>query len=563
MDPNEREYIVTVTKEADWLEVHHDIIHDTTEDDNVDSEIIPDRACSCSKERANNKRNTHYFLTDAEAESLRQDPRILAVQAVEEIPEPEPVAVQDGGFDKYSTASGQKDNWGLLRHTASNNIYGSSLADPGNNYEYVLDGTGVDIVIMDTGIQADHPEWENASGVSRLKQINWYTASGVSGTQPANFYTDVNSHGTHCAGTMAGKKFGWAKNADIYSLTTYGNDGNSIPFSDAVDCLIGWHNNKAINPDTGVKRPTVVNMSFQYSWYIDDSVTPNEISFTSTGTGYAITGGNYRGDDHSVTTRDSLQFKGVVGSNRGKYMFGRKIASIDADIEQLIDAGIHVCTAAGNDYMKIDIPGGSDYNNYLTFSYSGSSYMYYHRGPSPSVVEGGDSYTGGSKQDFNYNYLGVIVSPNGAADFHDGFDVGALDVSAILSSGSYIDKKTDFSNSGPGVTIYAAGENIISAVPDDTGFSYYYGDSGRQAKKSGTSMASPQVCGMIACLLQVHPDWTPAQVKKYFIGNSKPDMYQTAINDYDFSVNTSIHGGNNRIAYFPMAAAKPFTYTAS
>ena len=562
MSSLEREYIVTVKKDVDWQEVHQDIINDTTFDESVNSEVVPDRPVESPKERPTNRRNTHYSLTDEEAAALRQDERILAVQAVEEIPEPEPLAVQDGWFDRTTTSSGRKDNWGLLRHTATNNIYGNSSSDPGVDYNYVLDGTGVDIVIMDTGIQANHPEWDDENGNSRLQQINWFTASGVSGSQPSNFYTDVNGHGTHCAGTMAGKKFGWAKNARIYSMTTYGNTGNSISFEDAVDCLIGWHNNKPIDSSTGVKRPTVVNMSFQYSWYIDTSVEPNKFSLSSTGTSYEITGGRYRGDDHDIAIRTSLQSKGVRGTNRGRYMYGRKIASKDADVEQLIANGIHVCTAAGNNYMKIALPGQSDYNNYLKVKINifNTDYVYYHRGASPSTFEGGDTYTG-SEQDFSYNEVGSIVSPAGSPSFNAGFEVGALDNSSLYRSGSYLDKKVSFSDSGPGVDIYAVGDQVISAGIDGTGYSYYYGSNARQTKKSGTSMAAPQVCGMIACVLQAHPDWSPAQVKEYLINNSQDVMYDTS-SDTDYISSSSLHGGNNRIAYLPMNGDKTFTYSS-
>tara|TARA_B110000971_G_C20033630_1_gene512926 strand:- start:72 stop:1763 length:1692 start_codon:yes stop_codon:yes gene_type:complete len=557
----EKEYIVTVQKDVDWHQLYHEIIHDTSSDDSVDSAIVPDRPCVSANERPNNRRNTHYFLTDEEAISLRQDPRVLAVQALDEIPEPEIAAIQDGNFNRAGGDSGEQDNWGLLRHTALNNIYGSSFLDPEGAYDYVLDGTGVDIVIMDTGIQAGHPEWENKIGVSRLVQIDWYSASGVSGTQPANFYTDVSGHGTHCAGTMAGKTFGWAKNARIYSMTTYGNPGNSISFEDAVDCLIGWHNNKPIESSTGVKRPTIVNMSFQYSWYLDTSVTPNEVSFSSTGTGYDVTGGRYRGTAHSSTTRANLLSKGVIGSDRGRYLFGRKLATKDADVEQLIANGINVCTAAGNNYMKVDHPAGADYNNYLTLDISGTTrYNYYHRGSSPSVTEAGDTYTSTEKQDFTTNYnVATPYSPDGLSHFNDGFDVGSLDGSSIYSGGSYIDKKADFSESGLGVGIYAVGDNVISAYPNSLGVSYHDNSSHRQSKLSGTSMASPQMCGMMACLLQVHPDWTPAQVKNYFINNSQNSLYSTG-STIDYTTSSSLHGGHNRIAYLPMNGAKRFRH---
>lgn len=562
----EREYIVTVARGVDWEEVHRDIVSDTLLDDSVDSNVVPDRPCRCVKERPQNKRNTHYSLTDEEARALRRDPRIAGVEAIDDIPEPEPIALQAGIFDKTGSSGGQQDNWGLIRHTAESNVYGSSLYDVGLEYNYVLDGTGVDVVVMDTGIEANHPEWDNEFGISRFVALDWYEASGVSGSLPANFYTDVNGHGTHCAGTMAGKRFGWAKNALIYSLTTYGNTGRSISFEDAIDCLIGWHNNKPINPATGFKRPTVVNMSFQYSWYLETDSTPNKVNLLSSGgVSYSVTGGKYRGTVHSDTVRTDLRDKGIFGTGGGPYMFGRKIASKDADVEQLIANGIHVCTAAGNNYMKIDRPGGQDYNNQLTINVFGfTDHIYYHRGASPSTFEGGSTWNG-SEEDFQYNHLGVITSPSGTPSFNDGFEVGALDNSASLQDGIYKDRRVAFSDSGPGVDIYAAGDSIISAAATgDSQFDYFYGTySGtdyKQVKKSGTSMATPQLCGMIACVLQVHPDWTPEQVKKYIINNSQPLMYDTNL-DNDYTSTRSLFGGNNRIAYLPMSGSKTFNYS--
>jgi hypothetical protein len=544
-----REYIVTVRKDVDWHIIHDELCRDTSADDSVDSNIVPDRVCECCKERPNNPRNTHYNLSEAEAIKLRQDSRILAVQAVEDIPEPKPRAFQDGDFNRLSTATGQNDNWGLLRHTNQTNTFNNSQSDPGGTYDYVLDGTGVDMVIVDTGIQVGHPEWEDADGNTRLQQIDWFAESGVSGTQPANFYTDTNGHGSHCVGTMAGKTFGWAKNAKIYNITLYANSGNNISWDNTIDCLIGWHNNKPIDPNTGTKRPTVVNMSFGYVWYIRTTTTPNAISFNGS-TWYDITGGRYRGVAHSDTTYANLQNRGLIGEAQGGgvYGFPRKFASEDADVETLINNGIHVCCAAGNDSMKIDVPGGVDYDNYLTFTLSGTTYyMYYHRGGTPSVNEGGDTFTSTATQD------------NPVGDLNEGFMVGATDAFDVQDGAVYRDRKTGFSQSGPGVNIYTAGRYIISAQPNNQGSTYFADASYRQAKYSGTSMAAPQMCGMIGLLTQAHPDWTPSQVKKYFESNSVANLNDTG-NNNDYTTSTTIHGGPNRVAYFPMNGQKKFGY---
>ena len=545
-----REYIVTVKKDVDWRTVHDELINDTSTNDAVDSSIIPDRQCDVVKERAINPRNTHYNLSLSEAMRLRNDSRIISVQAVDEIPDIKPFAFQDGNFNRTSTSSGSQDNWGLLRHINLTNTFAGGTGDPGGTYDYVLDGTNVDQVIVDTGIQVGHPEWEDANGTTRLKQVDWSAISGVAFSQPANFYTDTNGHGTHCIGTMAGKTFGWCKNSDIYNITLYANSGNSISWDNTVDALIGWHNKKNdVNDAAYTGKPTVVNMSFGYVWYINTGVTPNEVQFQEGGTGYPITGGRYRGTAHTDTTYAALQNRGLIGEFQGSstYGFPRKFASNDADVETLINNGIHVCCAAGNDSMKMDIPGGVDYDNYITIGVGASTYyLYYHRGGSPSVNEGGNTLSGPN-----------ATEDNPAGDLNEGFMVGALENSDVFTELGYKDKKTTFSQSGPGVNIYTAGRYIISAQPNNQGSTYFANSSYRQAKYSGTSMAAPQMCGMIGCLLQAQPQWTPGQVKTYFESNAVANLNDTGNTD-DYTTNTTIHGGPNRVAYFPMHGQKPF-----
>jgi len=545
-----REYIVTVKKDVDWRTVHDELINDTSTNDAVDSSIIPDRQCDVVKERAINPRNTHYNLSLSEAMRLRNDSRIISVQAVDEIPDIKPFAFQDGNFNRTSTSSGSQDNWGLLRHINLTNTFAGGTGDPGGTYDYVLDGTNVDQVIVDTGIQVGHPEWEDVNGTTRLKQVDWSAISGVGFSQPANFYTDTNGHGTHCIGTMAGKTFGWCKNSDIYNITLYANSGNSISWDNTVDALIGWHNKKNdVNDAAYTGKPTVVNMSFGYTWYINTGVTPNEVQFQEGGTGYPITGGRYRGTAHTDTTYAALQNRGLIGEFQGSstYGFPRKLASNDADLETLINNGIHVCCAAGNDSMKMDIPGGVDYDNYITIGVGASTYyLYYHRGGSPSVNEGGNTLSGPN-----------ATEDNPAGDLNEGFMVGALENSDVFTELGYKDKKTTFSQSGPGVNIYTAGRYIISAQPNNQGSTYFANSSYRQAKYSGTSMAAPQMCGMIGCLLQAQPQWTPGQVKTYFESNAVANLNDTGNTD-DYTQNTTIHGGPNRVAYFPMHGQKPF-----
>ena len=75
-------------------------------------------------------------------------------------------------------------------------------------------------------------------------------------------------------------------------------------------------------------------------------------------------------------------------------------------------------------------------------------------------------------------------------------------------------------------------------------------------------MAAPQVAGIAALVCQVHPDWTPAQIKGWIVNNSGTTIKTTGAND-DYSVNTSLWGASQKVAYLTMNGASPFNYTAS
>ena len=513
-------YIVTTKSLEDT-----DLVWDDLTVEGHSTEFIPERKVEVVDERPLNIYNTTYFLNKEEAEALKLDPRVVDVFNPLES-KIDKFAFQSGTFDKTTTDSGEKQNWGLLRHISETNVFGTNTADPGGTYDYVLDGTGVDVVIIDSGIQADHPEFKDANNVSRVKEINWFTASSVAGSMPSGFYTDYDGHGTHVAAIIAGKTFGWAKNADIYSIKLSGLEGLSDPNSgisteNAFDCILGWHNSKTNG------RPTILNNSWGYVIYWDtsvDSLTFNGFSF------YPVTGGFYRGNSFLNTNKDTS--KGLVGSQISSdiYKFNYRISSVDADIQQLINAGIVVCNAAGNNGMKHDIIGGIDYDNYVTATGLGN--YHYHRGSSPHI---------GS---------------------NSGFEVGLIGTNFVSS----VEAKSYYSDTGPAVSIYAAGDRILSAMSNinysNSNIPYNLNSSFKQQKLSGTSMASPQIAGVCALLMQAHPDWSTYQVKNWILSNSKQLLYSTNQNS-DYAVDSSILGGFGRIAYMPMNGQKTYEISGS
>ncbi len=469
---SEKEYIVTLQRGIDY-----DQFWDQIENASDEDGFVPTRRVDIINNRDGSLRSCHYSLTEEEAQQLENDPRVYSV----EIPPWEMKNVkigyalsQPGDFTPTTSDSANVINWGLLR---SNYRQRPTLGV--DSYDYTLDGTGVDVVIQDSGIQADHPEFFDKDGVSRVQQIDWYAESGLSGTQAANFYTDSHGHGTHVASTATGITQGWAKNARIYAMKLSGlegsGDSSGLPLFDSFDAIRLWHLAKPIDPQTGVRRPTIVNMSWGYTAYSSADITSglwrgnsfNEFTF---------------GSDLDLQDKTGLCPK-IFGGERAIPV---RVSSTDVAVQELIDAGIHVCIASGNSYTRADVPLGDDYNNRVYSFETGT--IYYHRGSSP-------------------------------------LDNEAIMVGNIKSSTSNGQEIKDASSvHGPAVDIFAAGDDIMGACSTTTEFSVtapYVGDSNfKQANISGTSMASPQVCGAAALVLQLNPHATPAQLKNYMVSNA-------------------------------------------
>ena len=500
---------------------------DMERDDDGGKLYIPNRRVDSPNLRPNSPRQTWYTLSDEEAEIVRQDERVMAVEIPPEFRDDiiiAPRITQTGDFTKTTSDSGAFLNWGLIRSNSKTNNYGTGTTTS-ENYIYTLDGTGVDVVIQDSGIQSDHPEFAGEIGASRVQDINWGSYSGGTFTQNANHNRDYDGHGTHCAGIAAGKTYGWAKGAKIYSqkiagLEGSGDSGTGISPTYAFDAIKNWHNDKkTITPF----RPTVVNMSWGY---------------LTTLTNATITNLNYRGTNYSGGDIDTASERetnyGLMTSFyellTPTYASNLRIVSVDTDIEELLDVGVHICVAAGNRSNKIDEVGGDDYNN--NYTNSGST-RYYHRGSSPY----GDAAMDGSPR--------AII-------------VGNMDSTSASETN---DQKATSSETGPGVDIYAPGTNIMSATSTTNKWgggsqNYYLNSSFKQTNISGTSMASPQVAGVLALYLQVNPNTTPAQAKNWLLNNIGTAILNTGTGN-DWTNDRSLKGGDAKVLFNKFNKSEP------
>jgi len=508
---------------------------------------IPQRAVPIHNRRALSP-NTHYFLTEREAELLRLDPRVLGVSRT----------LKDLGiklkpaWSQYSdswykgidsrlspgTLQSNDKNWGLLRGTTFPNndpTWGYDARPAGlrksGTASTDANGENVDVVIVDGLFRRNHAEFApnpDGTGGTRVQQINWFFWNEKYGMTPKPdgyiyiyYESDVenSNHGAHVAGIAAGNTQGWARKSTIYNISPYGTNVEEPEL--IFDYIRNWVLEKPINAATGRKNPTVMNCSFAApEIYALVQTTLRTVNGVIQRQSTAIREINYRGTLYSDNfTPDgfgsprqpvykSFNDLGLLGPAK-QYLAAQgdpeyyllipnhahqssdPFNGLKADIDNLINVhGCHIVAAASNYGYLQDKPGGPDYNNYIK-TWGGATY-YYNRPPSPQTTST--------------------------------INVGNLNSDTVP-------KISASSNRGPGVDIFAPGTGIASSVHQVTGTSGGAADprfrnSDRINAYDGTSMAAPQVTGVIACLLEKTPTMSPADMKALIIANAKNNLIQ-------------------------------------
>lgn len=268
-------------------------------------------------------------------------------------------------YDVEETCDGETEKmapWGLARVSHRKPLSFGTF----NKYLYSDDGgEGVDAYVIDTGTNTEHVDFEG--------RAHWGK------TIPSgDADVDGNGHGTHCSGTIAGKKYGVAKKANVYAVKVLRSNGS------------------------GTMADVIAGVDFAATAHLEQ-----------------------------VQAAKDGKRKGFKGSVANMSLGGSKVKMLDEAVNAAVDAGMHFAVAAGND--------NADACNY-----------------SPAAA-------------------GKAVT------------VGA---SAIDDSRAY------FSNYGKCTDIFAPGLSIQST---------WIGSKTAVNTISGTSMASPHICGLLAYYLSLQP----------------------------------------------------------
>lgn len=321
-------------------------------------------------------------FTESVLNELRRSPD------VEYIEQDSMVHTLDQPHGVSSDALEKNAPWGLARISHRDQLGFSTF----NKYQYdSRAGEGVTAYIIDTGINIDHVDFEG--------RASWGKTIPT-GDQDI----DGNGHGTHCAGTVAGKRYGVAKNAKVVAVKVLRSNGSGT-MSDVLK---------------GVEWAATAHLKAM-----------------------------------ADAKKKNKPFK---GSTANMSLGGGKSTSLDRAVDAAVKAGIHFAVAAGND--------NADACNY-----------------SPAAA------------------------------------VNAITVGASTLG----DDRAYFSNHGKCTDIFAPGLNILST---------WVGSKYATNTISGTSMASPHICGLLTYALSLQPSTgsgfatplEPAKLKKKMISLGSVDM---------------------------------------
>ncbi|KAJ3340792.1 serine protease [Gonapodya sp. JEL0774] len=335
----------------------------------------------------------------------------------------------------YDTRVAQHNvpSWGLSR------VSHRKHPSPKEYEEYDYDsaaGEGVVAYIIDTGVNVHHEDFEGRAVWGK--------------TIPDDGDVDGNGHGSHVAGTVAGKTFGIAKKATIKAVKVLSSNGSGT-LSDVI-AGIEWavqdHQKREAEALLAESSEALLAES---SGVEVEKKKPKQPAPAP-------------GKPEPAPGKPASKVKSVANMSLG----GGKSRGLDAAVDAAVEAGIHFAVAAGNDATDA-----------CRYSPAGSA-------------------------------LAVTV--------------GATTVD---------DSVAWFSNHGKCVDVFAPGRDITSS---------WIGSTTATNTISGTSMASPHVCGLLALLLseEKYSGMTTTELKDAVIGLATNGLI-TGLPSYSPTVNKLIY----------------------
>ena len=174
-------------------------------------------------------------------------------------------------------------------------------------YRPIGDGEGVDVYILDSGINYDHEEFEYRAKYSGYDPVDAYESEDLEGEFVPRYGADCHGHGTHVASLCGGKTFGAAKKVTLYSVRVL-QCNNAAPWSTVID---GLDHVSRITYERA--RPAIISLSLGGSYYrvVNDAIE----TLYHQGIHVVSAAGNGMGDS-CLRSPASSPFTTTVGGSR-------------------------------------------------------------------------------------------------------------------------------------------------------------------------------------------------------------------------------------------------------
>lgn len=434
-------------------------------------------------------------------------------------------------------------------------------------HEEGINGEGIQVGVIDTGIDYNHPdlqeayagyrkqEGEDPSAVDSDSVKGWdfvnndanpmettyqeWKATDQPETHPITGSSYYTSHGTHVSGTVAGQQDnqvdyavkGVAPKVDLYSYKVLGPYG-----SGSINAIIAGID-KAVKDEMDV-----INLSLGST--INDPLSPTSVAVNNavlSGVVTVVAAGNTGPEEKTLGSPGSAALPISVGAsdvsvtiptftaNSGDLSFtdvkllGKNFSDKLADFQNQSYPIVYAELGKSNDFEGKDLTGKIALIQRGEITFNEKIENAKKAGAEAVIVYNNE----GGQMPF---FLGSSTTfiPSFRMSKEDGERLkSSLVEGTTFTFGTLRNTKTvgdhlaDFSSRGPATQNYdikpdvvAPGVAIFSTYPDfindpQAGTNY----DAAYARISGTSMASPHVAGTAALILQQHPEYTPFEVK--------------------------------------------------
>lgn len=464
-------------------------------------------------------------------------------------------------------------------------------ADQANRTEIRWDGTRVPKVevAMDwwSGTTTSERSARFASGgADYFGSINVYESNpyqsylhfrnGFQGNLSTNPTLDTSAdHGTSVASQVYGKTHGWAYNANKWHMPLLASLG--IPDNEKFfEALKVFHLYKPNRSSDNTKNPTITNNSWGQGGTLNNAT---HYFWRTPGDGTA--GSGSRGT-LTKNTGSSIISNGSPYISSPEYLstwwYGNSIEpyslttdSQSTSIKSMMDAGIIVVAAAGNNGQQCVGSTHPNWNNYL--------------GNSDSTTQSQSETLGSSGSTFYTNRpsfpccAGEYTDNDASSSTYGEQVFPAIMVSALDDNGksNTQESKSDYSYYGELITCYAPGENTLAATIETnvgqlSNPNYYVYDRNDSTYTidattsrdcyninfAGSSSACPVACGIIATKLENNRTWTWKDIKSWISDDvgvlSTSEFYEgptepSTPDDNDWGDSYALYGASRSIIW--------------